>query len=208
MSSALNRKRGFTLVELLVVIAIIGVLVGLLLPAVQSAREAARLTQCKNNLRQLGIALLDYEITQGEFPAGVVSNDEDSIDDDFRVGMHSGFVFLLPHLEQKPLYEAYDFSQAWNSTANLEVGESRLQFLTCPSNETEVPQQGNLFAAPTDYAFSKGPSSYLCEKHAGAGMFDINSKVRIAQIEDGTTHSFAFGEAASNAKLDARAPCG
>jgi len=208
MSSVLNRKRGFTLVELLVVIAIIGVLVALLLPAIQAAREAARLTQCKNNLRQLGIAVLGYEVAQGKFPAGVVSNDDDSIEEDFREGMHSGFVFLLPHLEQKPLYEAYDLSQAWNSSANLEVGESRLPFLTCPSNETEAPQQGNLSAAPTDYAFSKGPSSYLCQKHARAGMFDINSKVRISQIEDGTTHSFAFGEAASNAKLDAKAPCG
>lgn len=203
MNHSENRPRGFTIVELLVVIAIIAILVAMLLPAVQSAREAARLTQCKNNLRQLGIALQSHHGAQGDYPSGVVASD-----DNFRNGMHSGFVFLLPYLEQNALYESYDQSQPWTSNTNLAVGTARLQILTCPSNDTEVPQQGNLSAAPTDYAFSKGPLAYLCEKQAGGGMFDVNSHVRNAQLEDGTSRTFAMGEAASNARLEAIAPCG
>ncbi len=194
---------GFTLVELLVVIAIIGVLVALLLPAVQAAREASRLTQCKNNLRQLGLALQNHHGALGNFPAGVVASD-----DDFRSGKHSGFVFLLPYLEQNVLFESYDQSKSWTSDVNLAVGAAHLQMLTCPSNVTEAIQQGNILAAPTDYAFSKGPLAYLCEQQPSIGVFDINSEVRIAQITDGTSHTFALGEAASNATLEASAPCG
>ena len=198
-----GRRRGFTLVELLVVIAIIGALVALLLPAVQAAREAARRTQCKNNLRQLGLALQNHHGAQGHFPAGVVANNND-----FRNGEHSGFVFLLPYLEQNALFENYDQSQPWTSVGNLAVGAAHLQMLTCPSNVTEVVQQGKLSAAPTDYAFSKGPLAYLCEQQPSIGVFDINSDVRIAQITDGTSNTFAMGEAASNAMLEADAPCG
>ena len=195
-------RRAFTIVELLVVIAIIAILVALLLPAIQSAREAARSTQCKNNLRQLGIALQNHHSAKGQFPPGVVTSD-----DDFQNGKHSGFVFLLSHLEQNTLFESYDQSQPWASNTNLAVGATHLQTLTCPSNDTEVPQQGGLSAGPTDYAFSKGPLAYLCEEQADGGMFDINSQVRIAQLEDGTSRTFALGEAASNARLDAVAPC-
>ncbi len=199
----ITNRRAFTLVELLVVIAIIGVLVALLLPAVQSARESARLTQCKNNLRQLGIALQNHHNAQGNFPAGVVASN-----DNFLNGMHSGFVFLLPYLEQNALFDSYDLSQPWSSTTNLIVGATPLQMLTCPSNDTEVTQQGGFSAAPTDYAFSKGPLAYLCETQIDGGMFDINSRVSIAQLGDGTSRTFALGEAASNATLEARAPCG
>ena len=176
----------------------------MLLPAVQSAREAARLTQCKNNLRQLGVALQNHHGAQRNYPSGVVAND-----DNFQDGMHSGFVFLLPYLEQNALFDSYDQSQPWTTNTNLSVGTTHLQILTCPSNDTEVPQQGNLLAAATDYAFSKGPLAYLCEKQVDSGgMFDINSHVRIAQIENGTSRTFAMGEAASNASLNAVAPCG
>ncbi len=203
MSRVSDRQRGFTLVELLVVIAIIGSLVALLLPAVQAAREAARLTQCKNNLRQLGIASQNYHGANGQFTAGIVTSD-----DNYRKGMHSGFIYLLPYFEQNALFDSYDQAEPWDSAANLIVGATALENLACPSNVTEVPQQGKLTAAPTDYAFSKGDVAYLCEKQTGGGMFDVNSQVRIAQITDGTSKTFALGEAASNATLEANAPCG
>ncbi len=179
-------------------IAIIAVLVAMLLPAIHAAREAARLTQCKNNLRQLGIALQSHDSAHGHFPSGVVSND-----DNFQTGMHSGFVFLLPFLEESSLFESYDLSQAWTSQGNLAVGKTRWQVLACPSNQSQVPQQGNISAAATDYAFSKGPLAYLCIEPAGGGMFDVNSRVRDAQIKDGTSKTFAMGEAASSPGLSA-----
>ena len=198
---ALSRPRGFTIVELLVVIAIIAILVAMLLPAIQSAREAARLIQCKNNLRQLGLALQSHDSAHGYFPSGVVATDNN-----FQNGMHSGFVFLLPFLEENAPFKSYDLSQPWTSDANLAIAATRLQVLTCPSNSTEVPQQGSIVAAATDYAFSKGPLAYLCEDLAGGGMFDVNSRVRSVHLKDGMSKTFALGEAASNARLAAEAP--
>ncbi len=201
MNRSVNRARGFTIVELLVVIAIIAILVAMLLPAIQSAREAARLTQCKNNLRQLGLALQSHDSAHGYFPSGVVASD-----DNFQNGMHSGFVFLLPFVEEHALFASYDPSQPWTSDSNLAVGATRLGVLACPSSSTEVPQQGSISAAATDYAFSKGPLAYLCNQPAGGGMFDVNSRVRSVHLKDGTSKTFALGEAASNARLAAKAP--
>ena len=201
MAFSLKRPRAFTIVELLVVIAVIAILVAMLLPAIHAARESARLTHCKNNLRQLGIALQGHNSAHGYFPPGVVATD-----DNFQNGMHSGFVFLLPFLEENALFASYDQSQPWTSDVNLGVAATRLQVLACPSNTTEVPQQGGISAAATDYAFSKGPLAYLCNKPAGGGMFDVNSRVRSVHLTDGMSKTFALGEAASNARLAAEAP--
>ena len=81
----------------------------------------------------------------------------------------------------------------------------RVDTLLCPSSESVVPQNGGAAGAPTDYAFSKGPLAYLCAEAAGGGMFDINSHAQIAGISDGTSHTFAIGEAASSAGLPAAA---
>ena len=103
-------KRGFTLVELLVVIAIIGILVGLLLPAVQAAREAARRMQCSNNLKQHGLALLNYESTHKRFPAGFT--DYFNANPVGRDGGWSWMAAVLPFMEQNALYQSLDFNWA------------------------------------------------------------------------------------------------
>ncbi len=191
--------RGFTLIELLVVIAIIGMLVLLLLPAVQAAREAARMTQCRNRLRQLAIAATNFESLRGHLPPGVTAEN-----DDLQQGMHSGFVFLLPFLEEEALFAAYDFDQSWTSPVNVAVGRSTLTALRCPSSESIVPDDPFIRGAATDYAFSKGPFAYLCaKKPAGGGMFDVNSRVRIAMVKDGMSKTIALGEAASSRTIAA-----
>ena len=118
--SILNfNARGFTLVELLVVIAIIGILIGMLLPAVQSVREAARRTQCMNNIRQLSLAALNFESAHMHFPSGVLDDD-----DDLRDALRVGWIDLLPHIEQGNLYQQYDLNSDWKSTCLLYTSPS------------------------------------------------------------------------------------
>jgi len=165
-STSAAEEGGFTLVELLVVIAIIGILVALLLPAVQSAREAARRSQCKNNMRQLALALLNYESTYQAFPPAAVSNSAGR--STFGNSNRSCFVFLLPYLEQQPLADAFVVGggtsatdrRNWVHAENRPVYQTRLGQLECPSN----PEPGRLLegvgpgnvpyrdAAPSDYA--------------------------------------------------------
>lgn len=116
-------RRGFTLIELLVVIAIIGVLVSLLLPAVQSAREAGRRAQCANNLKQMGIALNSYQTALGAFPPAKIYSSSATVANDPKgeglVMNTTGFTMLLSYLEQQPLHDAYNFSQvSCNSTGS------------------------------------------------------------------------------------------
>ena len=193
-----RHRSALTLIELLVVIALIGILVGLLLPAVQSARQAARRQQCSNNLRQLGIALHGYHLAHGHFPSGVVADD-----DNFRDGLHSGFTLLLPFFEYQTLHDRYDFSSSWKSENNLVVARTQVDVLICPASGSEVGQVGGGEGAATDFAFSKGPLAHLCREPAGGGLFDIGSRVRVAQILDGLSHTFAVGEAASDPQLSA-----
>ena len=106
-----RRRRGFTLIELLVVIAVVAILVSLLLPAVQQAREAARRTQCTNNLRQIGLALHNYHGRAGSFPPGFLAVDEDGRPDLDGTNGFGWAAFLLPELDQKPLHTALDFER-------------------------------------------------------------------------------------------------
>ena len=192
MRSVSSTRAAFTLVELLVVIAIIAILIALLLPAVQDAREAARRLQCSNHLRQLGIALQLYHGSLKSFPSGVIADD-----DDFRDARHSGFALLLPYLEQRALDARYHFERTWRDAVNATARSTRIPIFLCPSSGSLVDQAGGLEGAPSDYAFSKGPSAYLCRKRSSGGMFDINSSVRAAHVRDGLSHTFAIGEAAS-----------
>ena len=142
-----QRKRGFTLVELLVVIAIIGVLVALLLPAVQAAREAARRMSCGNNLKQLGLALHNYHDTFNTFPPGGITPGN-------CCGTPSAAtwtIFILPFIEETALQNQYNFN-VWNrDPVNAQVRESFIKAYLCPSDlnkrRTERPESGSVAAA-------------------------------------------------------------
>ena len=128
--------RGFTLIELLVVISIIGVLISLLLPAVQSAREAARRAQCVNNLKQIGIALFNYENSIGVFPPGYIDyQNNPNNTPDLDQGSGWGWAAMsLPFLEQQPLYSAINFNLAITSPSNSTAVVTSLAVFQCPSD--------------------------------------------------------------------------
>lgn len=155
------RKSGFTLVELLVVIAIIGILVGLLLPAVQSAREAARRMQCQNNLKQLSLAMLNYESAYKKFPGGVGK---------YGCCWGTWQVAVLPFMEQSPLYNLYrnhggaDWGPRYSASVNRDVTSARISSLTCPSDEPNAPIGASATLQPItshNYAVNYGNTSFF-----------------------------------------------
>ncbi len=139
MSSSVPRRAAFTLVELLVVIAIIGVLISLLLPAVQSARSAARKVSCKNNIRQIGLAVLDYENARGVLPAsGKYEKDRNKWEIDLRSGRNfSWIVDILPHLEEGTLYDEFEIKGTTKTVFQQTNDPQMVQpaVLLCPSGE-------------------------------------------------------------------------
>jgi prepilin-type N-terminal cleavage/methylation domain-containing protein len=181
-------RRGFTLVELLVVIAIIGVLVALLLPAVQSAREAARRMQCSNNLRQITLACHNYHDVTNYLPPGSTAAN---------LAGSSGFAAILPYLEQGNAYALYQFDKGNSEPANLQVVSQRIKTYLCPSCvfARQVPISGcdANDRAPGTYAFSSnsgdpwGPSN-------GAIANASTPQTRMASITDGTSNTFLAGE--------------
>ncbi|HCK41814.1 MAG TPA: prepilin-type cleavage/methylation domain-containing protein, partial [Planctomycetaceae bacterium] len=128
------KRDGFTLVELLVVIAIIGVLVALLLPAVQAARESARRTSCTNNLRQVGLAVLNYADQNGSLPAGYVyEQSDDNTQGNNGVVVNGFFALILPFVEQKVLQDTYDFEQGYDHVTNQPAVNTPVSIYQCPS---------------------------------------------------------------------------
>ncbi|MDB2686597.1 DUF1559 domain-containing protein [Mariniblastus sp.] len=193
-----KRRTAFTLVELLVVIAIIGILIGMLLPAVQAVREAARRAKCQNNLKQLGLAAHNFESANMAFPPGVVDND-----DNLQDALHTGWVFLLPYFEQNNVADQYDMTSSWSSTTNLPLAQVSIETLNCPSNSISFEQTGDIEGTKSDYALSKGPTAALFAE-TPEGMFGINQQVKMGAVTDGTSNTFMIGEAVSNDSTSAR----
>jgi prepilin-type N-terminal cleavage/methylation domain-containing protein/prepilin-type processing-associated H-X9-DG protein len=191
-----SRRLGFTLVELLVVIAIIGVLVALLLPAVQSARESARRMSCQNNIRQIAIAVHNYHDVQKSLPPASTNS---------ALSGSSGFAAILPFIEQASLYSQYDFAKGNSDPANLQAVSQRIKTYICPSCffARKVPS-GDCDAnsrAPGTYAFSVGTgdpygvSGSTGLQTNGAIMTAGSQLTNFATITDGTSNTFLAGEA-------------
>ncbi len=220
MSLARRNRTGFTLVELLVVIAIIGILVALLLPAVQAAREAGRRTSCLNNLKQIGIGIHNHHDIKRVLPSGGRPPASSTI----RVGV---FVQLLPFLDQKPMWEKYDTSVSWGHVNNLPVTSTRIGSYECASS----PKHGGILdhnpdgytagnpwvgiVANGDYAASLGVDPALPALAAALspprvvrgssstistgsnntnGFLPKNSALTFADVTDGTSNTIAVFE--------------
>jgi prepilin-type N-terminal cleavage/methylation domain-containing protein/prepilin-type processing-associated H-X9-DG protein len=218
-------RRGFTLIELLVVIAIIGILIALLLPAVQKVRESALRTSCTNNLRQIGLALHTYHDSWGMFPPGYVDGNTDPTstpDKDVGPGWGWGS-FLLPNLEQNNVYSQINFGQKVGSGVNAQVSQVSLAVFQCPSDPLQqaFPVYDSSFTSPiatvahSNYVGCNGWEE--CFNNAGGdaqgsgsdglsgayglsgnGLFYRNSTNRIANVSDGLSNTIFIGERSSN----------
>ena len=186
----LTEKRGFTLIELLVVIAIIAILIALLLPAVQQAREAARRSQCKNNLKQIGLALHNYHDNFKTFPPGDVRDTYSALDD-WSTSQITWIGRILPFLDQAPLYNMINFERApGNGGDNVEVRRTILTAVRCPSDSSR-PTNSNY--APTNYLACRG-TDWHSGRDETESMFSVISRMSIRDVEDGTSNTLMVSE--------------
>ncbi|MCC9605265.1 DUF1559 domain-containing protein [Blastopirellula sp. JC732] len=187
-------RRGFTLVELLVVIAIIGVLIALLLPAVQQAREAARRSQCINNMKQLALAMHNFHDTFREFPlnaygpdAGVTWNGWERFSANYKI---------LPFIEQNALYEQFNLGGSWGTNRNGPMNVSLNAFL-CPSAQPAPPSSFSWGGPGTNYAWCSGSSlhtAWSANETNANGLFNMRKERNMAYATDGLSNTMFLSE--------------
>jgi prepilin-type N-terminal cleavage/methylation domain-containing protein/prepilin-type processing-associated H-X9-DG protein len=196
-------RGGMTLIELLVVIAIIGVLVALLFPAVQAAREAARRAECQNNLRQIGVALHAYHASHGQFPVGCIDKRLPKTNPNGRQLAWSATI--LSELGEPTLARQVDFEAAYDSAANSLAAATVVPTYLCPSTVRTAPgREGAIVADPsagssaasyrgaaTDYGGIYGAAQI---SPSANGVFLYDRAVKISEITDGTSHTLALAE--------------
>jgi prepilin-type N-terminal cleavage/methylation domain-containing protein len=205
-----KRSPGFTLVELLVVIAIIGILVALLLPAVQAAREAARRIQCANHLKQIGLALMNYESTYRTFPPASIGPTSSASPGPPK--RHGWVAMTLAFLEQQNVQDRYNFNVHWYDPENADVIQQPLSIYQCPSAYTgrkatsKSPAYGQRTAAAWDYA-SVNVSSFA-PGYAGTtnaarrqGVMNDREGANVAMITDGLSNTLMVSECANRPEL-------
>lgn len=203
MKARFRRRRGwygFTLIELLVVIAIIAILIALLLPAVQQAREAARRTQCRNNLKQIGLALHNYHDNFGTFPKAVYwSSGPVLVNGVLQNPQPRNFTWismLLPYIDQAPMYNQINFSlPGWNQQVGGKPLQSHLlQGFLCPSDPGFNGGGNRHNIGWTNYAGTEGYDWWTRPGSSLQGMFSLHQHTRIRDITDGTSNTIAIAE--------------
>lgn len=199
------RRKGLSSIELLVSVSIIGMLVGLLLPAVQAARERSRNNQCSNNLKQLGLAINAFHNSFGRLPSSEPLTGAGSSSE------HSWLIFATPFLEQQGLYDRYNFRKPWNDEANRTVGSLRINNIECPSTanperlDFHSPNSTEAIGAVSDYGALNGVDSRLVTsglvQRGGEGAMPKKAQPTMGHILDGISNTILLVESAGRPQV-------